>query len=307
MPYSPATAEIRGVTQVVAFGDSYLDSGALLRLSTAAVAAKVPNAKVLPAPIDDPVYAPGRWSDGPSMVEVMAGELGLGLTNYAIGGAKATFGNYHAWLDYYADTGLAGQIDGFEVSLRGGHADPDAIYVVAAGANDYFQFHDFRQPGVVALQDGPRLSYAAVAGRAARGVVHAASRLAALGARRLLVFTAYALDATPWATSSEPQVEPAQSFTGAFDVALQLEFERVRAQGSDARLFPVGARMRTILADAASYGIADVHAACQPVLPVPGPRRGPGASYFWWDECHPTARVHELLGHALADVVRGRS
>ena len=291
------------MTDIFAFGDSYLDSGTLLRISEAAVEAKVPQAKLLPASPSDPLYAAGRWSDGASMAEVMAERLGATLTNYAVGGAKATYGNYHAWLDYYADTGLGGQLDGFEVALRGQRANPEAIFLVSAGANDYFQFHDFRQPGFVAVSDNPRLSYAAIAGRAARSAAHAARRLSELGARKIIVFDAYALEATPWAASVEPQEPQALSFTGGYDAALALEIDRLRPTVPALQVFTVGAHMRAILADAARFGITDTRRACQPVLPVPGPRRGPAAQFYWWDECHPTARVHELLGQALAELV----
>ena len=289
---------------VYAFGDSYLDSGAVLKISSQAVAANVPQAKPLPAAPSDPAYATGRWSDGPSMAEVLAQRLGVGLTNFAVGGAKATYGNYHAWLDYYTDTGLAGQIDGFEVSLRGGRADPQATYLVSAGANDYFQFHDFRQPGYVALGDDPRLSYAAVAGRAARGVAHAARRLSELGALRIVLFTAYALEATPWAALAGSHNAQVASFTGGFDQALALETERLRNPVPNLVVFEIGARMRAILADAARYGLTETRQPCQPMLPVPGPRRGPTGEFFWWDECHPTARVQQLLGEALTDLIQ---
>jgi phospholipase/lecithinase/hemolysin len=174
---------------------------------------------------------------------------------------------------------------------------------VSGGANDYFQFHDFRQPGFVAVSDNPRLSYAAIAGRAARSVARAARRLSELGARQIIVFNAYALEATPWAASIEPQQAQALSFAGGYDAALGLEIDRLRAEAPALKVFPVGAHMRAILADAARFGISDTQHACQPVLPVPGPRRGPAAQFFWWDECHPTARVHELLGQSLAELV----
>ena len=289
------------MSHIVAFGDSYLDSGTLLRISQSAISANVPQARLLPAAPGDTVYAAGRWSNGASMAEVMAGQLGVTLANYAVGGAKATYGNYHAWLDYYMDTGLGGQVDGFEVALRGQRADADAIYLLSAGANDYFQFHDFRQPGYVDLGEGPRLSYAAIAGRAARSVSHAARRLIDLGARRIVVFSAYALECTPFAVIIEPQSSQATSFVHGFDASLQMEL----AQAPGLQRFLVGDQMRAILADAARYGITETAQACQPMLPSPGPRRGDPAHYFWWDECHPSARVQELLGSALADLVRG--
>lgn len=285
---------------ILAFGDSYFDSGASSRLSAAALAANVPGARRLPGEDASGNYAPGRWSDGPSMVEVMAARLGGSLTNYAVGGGKATYGNYHAWLDYYADSGLSGQIEGYEAALRGQRPGPATLCVVSAGANDFFQYHDYRQPGFVALVDAPRRSVASVAAKAARSVTLAVAKLAEIGAPRIVVLSSYALDATPWATLAGA-TELAHSYGSSFDAALELGLADIpRSAPVVIVRFDVGGQMRAILGDPVAHGIDNVRDACQPMLPVPRPRRGDGARYFWWDECHPTARVHEILGEALA-------
>ena len=83
------------------------------------MAAGVPDAKVIPALPGSDIYATGRWCDGPTMVEHLAVELEAPLVNYAIGGSKAAGGNYHAWLDYYVDTGLVAQVTLFGAGAAG--------------------------------------------------------------------------------------------------------------------------------------------------------------------------------------------
>jgi cholinesterase len=287
-----------------AFGDSYLDSGAALSVSSAAVAAGVPDARVLPAPPGSTIYATGRWSDGPSMVEELATEMGVPLVNYAVGGAKASGGNYHAWLDYYVDTGLAAQVDSLAIAQRGARLAANAVCVIAAGTNDFFQYQDFRQPGYIVLGEAPRLSPASIAARAARSVGLAAERLHALGARRFLLAEAYAIEAAPFVVDVEAQVGHATSFVNAFDLALTAEVTRLTGLGLEVLVAPIGADMRGLAAAPESIGITEVRRACQPLLPVPGPRRGRPEQFFWWDEYHPTAVVHRALGSALAARIR---
>ncbi len=288
------------MTGLIAFGDSYLDSGMGLTVSEVAVANGVPNARILPAPVSDPIYAAGRWSNGPSMIEVMAKEIKVDYSNFAVGGAKATSGNYHAWLDYCANTGLSGQLDSFETLLGGRAAPADAIYVVSAGANDYFQFHDFSQPGLLSPTPHPRLSYAAIGVRTANAVIKTIHRLRDLGARRVIFLSSYALELMPWVSRVSPQVEQATSFMNGFNETLRGTLARETASGGEIVEFDVGTAMRTLATSGVDHGILNVGDACQPLIPTRGLLQGDAANYYWWDECHPTARVHQLLGLELA-------
>ncbi len=286
------------------FGDSYLDSGAALTVSQAAVAAGVPGAKVMPAPPGSPVYATGRWCDGPTMAEHLAADLAVPLVNYAIGGSKAAGGNYHAWLDYFVDTGLAAQVESLAIAQRGASLAADAICVIGTGTNDFFQYQDFRQPGYIVLDEAPRLSPASVAARAARSVGLAVERLHALGGRRFLLAEAYAIEATPFVVDVEAQVGHATSYGSAFDLALAEETRRLTGRGLEVVVAPVGAAMRRLAAAPESVGITDVRRPCQPMLPVPGSRQGRPEAHFWWDEYHPSAVVQRFLGTVLTERVR---
>lgn len=287
---------------LVAFGDSYLDSGAALTVSRGAVEAHVPDAKLLPAPPGSPLYADGRWSDGPSMVEHVAHALNRPLHNFAIGGARAAGGNYHAWLSYFVDTGLAAQVESYALTLRGSRVPADTVFVIAAGANDFFQYEDFHQPGYISLDGGLRLSPAVIAARAAYCVAAALRRLTTLGGERFVVSGAYALEQVPFIAEAGVSVERANSFVRAFDAALADELAHVTG-APVVEVFPAADEMRRLAVDGAAHGLANTTSPCQPMLPSPGPRRGPPDRYFWWDEYHPTAAVHRLLGDSLLNLV----
>ena len=119
------------ISQIYAFGDSYSDDGLSLEISTDAVEAGVADSFILPADPELGLYdEEGRWTNGETAVEVLADNLGVDLTNYAVGGAKSGDGNYYSWLDSFQNTGVFGQINQFNSELAGQPADPDALYFI---------------------------------------------------------------------------------------------------------------------------------------------------------------------------------
>jgi phospholipase/lecithinase/hemolysin len=126
-------------TQVIAFGDSLSDNGNLYSASYGLV----------------PTYPywQGRFSNGEVGVEYLASELGVPLTNYAYGGATSGTNNYVSIA--YGFSGLPGvsqEVSGYVSSLGGGTADNQALFVLWAGANDFFTYGDYQStyyPGAV--------------------------------------------------------------------------------------------------------------------------------------------------------------
>ncbi|MGB3654211.1 MAG: hypothetical protein WBA41_23795, partial [Rivularia sp. (in: cyanobacteria)] len=99
-------ASFGSISQIYAYGDSYSDNGASFEISTQAVNAGVPDSFILPAEPALELYdSEGRWTNGSTAVEVLSDQLGVGLTDYAVGGAKSGDGNYYSWLDSFQNTG----------------------------------------------------------------------------------------------------------------------------------------------------------------------------------------------------------
>lgn len=288
------------ISGIVVFGDSYEDDGAVLRISTAAVEVHIPGAMVLPSARTEATYWNGRWSNGPTLVEVLARLLHVPLTNYAIGGAKSGSGNYDAWLDYFAETGVAGQIESFALA-RAQPPDPNTLYIVSASTNDYGQFHDFHQPGRIPIREAPALTYATLAHRTAHNIKVDVERLIALGARRILVFSAYPITQMPQTTLVDPQVATAEQFTTAFDRELRRQLRRIPAANVHISIFPIDERMRSVMHHPEEFGLHEVTHACQVTVPKPMPACASPATFVWWDEIHPTAAMHEILGQMLRE------
>jgi len=119
-----APASAQRVGRIVAFGDSYADTGNLFRLLGVAPPA---------------VYANGRFSNGTNFVDTMAQILGVRDDNFAIGGAFTNNGNING-------PGIPGFVTEYQSFLTGGGPAsfprvtgtfaPTDLLVLSIGGND---------------------------------------------------------------------------------------------------------------------------------------------------------------------------
>ena len=130
---SSALAHAAPFSSIVAFGDSEVDNG---------------NRLALQGTKPGPRYWQGRHSNGKVSVEIYAETLGISLLDYGVGGAFTGRGNVDPD-PLLADTGLLDQFDTFASSFA--TADPNALYFIYAGANDFnaFGFDAASQNGVL--------------------------------------------------------------------------------------------------------------------------------------------------------------
>jgi uncharacterized protein YhjY with autotransporter beta-barrel domain/phospholipase/lecithinase/hemolysin len=76
-----APADAQRITRIVAFGDSYADTGNLFGLTG-----------LNPATFQNGIYASGRFSGGTNYIDTLSSRLGAPVENFAIGGASAVRG-----------------------------------------------------------------------------------------------------------------------------------------------------------------------------------------------------------------------
>lgn len=84
-------------------------------------------------------YWQGRHANGPVTVEYLASNIGIPAskqTNYAVGGALSGHGNNDK-SPLVAQTGMLDQLASFTQDLGGVAADPDALYFILGGGNDF--------------------------------------------------------------------------------------------------------------------------------------------------------------------------
>lgn len=285
-------ASFDSISQIYAYGDSYSDDGLSLEISTAAVNAGVPGSFILPADPASGLYDPeGRWTNGKTAVEVLSQNLQVSLTNYAVGGAKSGNGNYYGWLDSFQNTGVFGQIEQFSNEV-GGEADEDALYFIFASANDLFEYTDFGLSGTVEE----------LAAQTVENIGESVSRLSALGAEQFLVVNSSDLDILPGVIEFGQTAEAAV-FTDEVNSLLPQELEILtQILGVEIALYDHVAISNEIRANPANYGLTNINDPCQPVFPVE-PRCTAPDEYYFWDEYHPTRRVHQIVGEDMARFV----
>lgn len=117
-------------SQIFAFGDSMSDTGNLFKMT------KEMTQQGMPV---EPSYQ-GRFSNGVVALEVMANQLRLPLTNYSFSGGQTGYGNLLPFWSW--QKGTLFQIDEFHKTLSKqgiSRNDPDALYFVWAGPNDFFE------------------------------------------------------------------------------------------------------------------------------------------------------------------------
>jgi phospholipase/lecithinase/hemolysin len=245
-------------------------------------------------------YYDGRFSNGPTWVERLAGDLDLGPlapsraggTNFAYGGAQTTGANgiggafIHDLDEQLADYRATSQT-----------ADPNALYVVWAGANDLFD----GQTDV----NGP-------VGRVASSLV----QLATMGARQFLVPNLPILGRIPNYNRDPAAAAQFDLLSQQYNAAFETEIESLAATNLQATFYrlDVAEIFSDAIAHPLAWGLTNVTDPAAPGLE-------PGAffyndnqivahpeQYLFWDTIHPTAAVHQLLGdfaNRLLDGVAG--
>lgn len=262
-------------SKLVVFGDSISDDGNLF----GATGGAIPPA---------PYYVNGRFSNGPVWVEFLAEQLGLAddLENYAFGGACSGRESYVSFA--YGIPGLPGLQDEIDMFAHasGGRADPRALYIVQAGANDIFLWTESGMPD--SLSD--------FADQVARNIADAVTRLKKMGARHILVADIADLGLTPDAQAGGFE-ELLSVVTQTVNTAVLAKLKTNKhCPGPAVDFFSMYAAMHAIVDDAALFGFSNV---TYPYLVV---LAGDPDGFLFWDGVHPTT-----MGHgALADFAYAR-
>lgn len=331
-------------SQMIVFGDSLSDVGNVFAVTGSP-----------PAP-----YFGGRFTNGPVWAEVAADAWGIPLTNYAYGGALTGITNSNNPLNPTGMTGsvydsgfllatgprpgtfplpgLMSQIlsyaQGVQIALQGGPTapgaiipDPQALYVVFAGGNDFLALTQSPQVlgafgasqgldpfdpnfqtnlglrlinlAVTNLTKASPINYLGGAVQAPAGAV---PLLYGLGARNIAVVNLPDLSLTPAAAAQGPAIQGAfAQLVGNYNSILAASLASLKGALPGVNIIEVnaGALLRDAVASPASFGLVNVTNAC--VVPqisfvcfLADPGLDPN-TWLFWDGIHPTASVHAVL------------
>lgn len=269
-------------TDLFVFGDSLSDVGNTQAATRSTVFFVYPGS----------YYYQGRFSNGPVYSELLSQQLGLGtLTrssaggdNFAYGGAK-TLGTSGISGAFINDVGE--QVDDYTLNRNG---DPNALYIMWAGANDLF--------------DG-QLNMAIPVGN----IVDDLEQLYDDGARQFLVLNLPKLGATPAYNGTAASRDDWNNRTLAFNTTLASGLDQLESLLADISIkrFDIEGLFDQVIASPTAYGLTNITAPAAPGLE-------PGAffynddnivanpeNYLFWDSVHPTATMHAHLADAIFD------
>ncbi|NEP22765.1 SGNH/GDSL hydrolase family protein [Moorena sp. SIO3I6] len=275
------------------FGDSLSDQGNLF------------NATVERIP-PSPPYFEGRFSNGPNWVDYLAGDLELNPTlfttlgsgaiptegiNFAFGGS--TTGTVQTAPVPFSGLevlpGLQPQIDAFTVPLiqAGQSADPDALYIVWAGANDYLPNQGTFEPFTETDTTLANLS-------------DALQDLTDVGAKTIMVVNLPDLGNTPIALGVDGRVP---GTTDALNTLIEdhnsglseLLDQFSQTADSDVNIIPldVNSIFKEILAQPKEFGFTNVTTPCLNI-PAQFVCENP-EEFLFWDLQHPTTGVYRII------------
>jgi phospholipase/lecithinase/hemolysin len=264
-----------------AFGESMSDNGNFFNITGQPVAP----------------YAGGRFSNGPVWVEYLANDLGLGadqLTDLAVSGAGSGSNNVYITdpASPLYSSGLLSQVNNFTAEHPS--ADPNALYTVWAGINDYA-----RNP--------------ADPNQVVANISTAVSDLAAAGARNILVVNLPDLGTLPGIRNLGARTPQLSALSAKHDAALSTALRTLSQQLTGVNIMPldVHSLFQQMLADPRTYGFTDVtdSALGNTVYTHEPPSTtsdvwmtNPSAMLFW-DSIHPTTAGHQFIADDALSVV----
>ncbi len=269
--------------KIIVFGDSYNDVGNLTAL------AKSQGIVYPPAP-----YYPGHFSNGPIWIEDVASDWKLpmlpssaGGTDYAVGGADLLVPSTTEGLPIPS---VQDQV-AFYLAVNGGHADPNALYVIEGGGND--------------ILDATVLDVHTLASEIATALQGIETSLRNAGAKSFLIPELIDVGQLPAAALHGPKFV---TFASQTSIYANQDLERVLAPdvalpGIYIYRIHVFPTFQGVANSANHFGFTDVTDPCVILeeLTVVSECSDP-VHNLWWDAEHPTT-----FGHAFfAVLVEGR-
>ncbi len=252
------------INELYVFGDSLSDVGTVFR----ATGGTYPPS---------PTYFQGRYSNGRVWAEYLADRLHLSsrqTNNFACGGA--TTGSERNTLV----PGLLTQVQSFTQTHQ--QTNPNGLYVLWAGANDYLQ-------GV---------SSATVPVENLTGAI---TSLVGVGAKKILVANLPDLGQLP-ATRTSANSASLSALTQSHNQGLRRSLKLLSQQYSDLQIVTLDANTlyRDAITNPAAFGFTNVISSC-----LSGSRAcGNSDQFLFWDGIHPTTAAHRILGEAAFSAIQ---
>jgi len=272
--------------RLIVFGDSLSDNGNLYEY----MRHQVPQS---------PPYFEGRFSNGPAWVELLSEKYAPEkvsdfLLDYAFGGA----GVYEGEDDDGMFT-LKNEISMY-LSAHNNAADPDSLYVIWIGANNYLAIPEDTDAAVSEVTEGIR---------------HGIQRLIDSGAKQFLVLNIPDLGTTPIA-SEFGEVEKMHRYSSQHNQRLLQVIDELRQSYADLNwyFYDVEQMLNKAIENPENYGLTNIKDTCYEAMVDKGSQQtvlhmartllsdGDQSAcdgYLFFDPVHPTETAHTILADEI--------
>ena len=297
-PLFAATAHAGPYTGIYFFGDSLTDVG-----NVTATYATQPHPPGAPAVIPGAPYFNGRASNGPLYADVLAAGLGFTATPSVLGGNDYAFGGARTRYQLFGSPylGIVDQVAAFRALP--GPADPGALYVLFAGANNV---QDILSGRTIDALGNPVPGI----GGTLSDIGAMLAGLYAEGARNILVPNVPNIGRVPRVADNGPAaVAGGTALSQALDAGLGNLLDGFVVSHPDAHVFRFDtyAALEDIVANASAFGLTDLTHRCYTGDDLGFTGGGTVCAnpqnYLFWDGIHPTAAVHAILGREMLAVL----
>ncbi|MES2147261.1 MAG: autotransporter domain-containing protein, partial [Pseudomonadota bacterium] len=286
-------AQAQQIDRIVAFGDSYADTGNAFALGYAN-----PNAQI--------IYRTGRFSGGTNYIDTLANLLGVPVDNYAIGGALASINNTLICFDPVYGAPLCGDGFQYEVDQFLGIGPQSPVFPVSDTTLDESDLVAISIGGNDARlyqQTGGSLAVAplAGAGTAALATVQL-DRIVGTGTPTIS-FIAGDTGRLPEIAGDPTGAAVRSAFSASFNAAMQQTLAGYAADGSIVHYLDLSLVLDNIAANPTAYGITK-GLAC-PALPNLTCLGDSSGYLFYLDGLHLTSQGFAIVGQYVATQLRG--
>lgn len=267
--------------EIVVFGDSFSDTGNIFNATQKAIP---PSSS----------YFNGRFSNGSVWVDYLASDLGINFNpkiNYAYGGATTGFEN----IGIEGLPGLQQQINSFTLANQSG--DPNSLYIVWAGTNDYLDYFFGGSPNPT---------------QTVTNLMDAVKALAAVGAKDIMVVNQPNLGNFPVTGGNSLTSNLLSKYSNAHNSLLSTNLNFLSQKlNSDINIFSldVNSLYSRIIADPGEFGFTNVTDSCigkSSVVPINIPEQPVACTpdeFLFWDQVHPTTATHKLIAELAFSVL----
>jgi phospholipase/lecithinase/hemolysin len=269
-PITAARADQTAFSRIFVFGDSLSDTGNFYALTG-----------YPPAP-----YYQGRFSNGKVWVEYVANSLQTQIQpgdNFAFAGATTGRVNINSAAVGALLPGLQDEIDSFQAKGYSQAQVGEALFIVWAGANDFFLALEGGVPPQVVISNG------------VYNTAQAVLRLEASGAHHILVANAPDLGVSPFGISTGigPQLT---QLCAAYNQVLTATLDALASSGVKTIRVDAFTTLDSMVNNPAAYGFSDATHAYL----LTG---GDANQFLFWDTLHPTTIGHSVFANEALNVL----